>query len=506
MSDFAMLRRILMDGCSEDTWQRLIYTLEDWQDHGTLEVALDYLKGHLADWPEDLPTFAPPSWCKRPLKEIDADPRSALYVYAFQERTSVFREAAEEAITAEKRRKLPKFLNDAKLGNMRWRSGETLEEDNILRLISYIRERAKEVGCADLEKLRQLLNDRDCQRWSDEIYGAWVDAGKKSAHAWARGLVVYFGKESHPVIQDRREMLAYLDSAKAHKTLASHLYNDSLHRVGPGRAYRHLFEAGKRRGHEPHEYIKRFSRTYKELEKSERQLLQRLSMKKEELASMMQQNMLFQRDLSYHQYFRQLLTCEDLQTSLASVIWCANNKLFFRWGEEGLVDVKGKPFQIPEFAQITVAHPARMAKKILAAWQKRLKSLRLEPLFQQLERKVYRKKETPIPDEVPVKADLTFFFDEGWTANNDDTGCEYTHRTIHLDILHNWYITVPFNYQLVLYGGYDHFSSDNPALLGMSVYKLFSLGKDPEKDPVSYSEACLAVEKLVEAAGIAEEN
>lgn len=54
MSTFARLRELLSLGPSHQNWDTLINVLENWEDEDDKELALEYTRQHVLQWPTDL--------------------------------------------------------------------------------------------------------------------------------------------------------------------------------------------------------------------------------------------------------------------------------------------------------------------------------------------------------------------------------------------------------------------------------------------------------------------
>ena len=465
MAGFGDIREILQHNPSHETWRLLTRGLLDWFGSEPLPEVVEYCKGHLSRWPEDLPTFAPTHWFKQDAEVIGKSPLTALFVFAGSERTSFYVDAAKSTLAGHKKLKVPKFLSGTDLGDMRWRTGEVLDEDDRKRLIVWMRESAGDFDDPGLERMRQFLDDEDCQRWSQAIYEAWKNDGEKSPHKWAFLQVAFFGKLDDiemdqyraqsmsssgrsARVQQIMEIQSYWGSREHMTSLGEVVMEMSPHYSAHGKAAALFAQAAKEQGLSSKSFLDRCTGYYAS------QIDELLDPDLGLVRSAAKSAMVLQIELPIWK-IRASITSGN--TALCGLVF-SQGKLPFRFDEEGQAfDDKGREVIIKDIEYACVAHPATIGVRKLKSWQKAMDALDHEPPFAQLDHPCFSKKDAFMPDGAAEITNGYFFTHAGDEGDNGfayDVWCIPGRR--------GWWFEVDVNFSISLSDGSIYNDASEP--------------------------------------------
>lgn len=508
MANFGDIREILQRGASQETWEALASGLQDWYGQEPLAVVLEYCTSHISHWPEDLPTFAPTAWFKRPPRTVSRDPITKFFVHASTRRTSYFVDHARAELAKHKALKPPKFISLDDLGEMRWRDKTKLDEKDRKRLIAWLKKSAMQLHDPELERLRQLLDDTDCQRWSKVILQAWRDDGEKSPHRWALMLVSYFGKEddlkfststltsmssSGKSARARQylEIAAAFRSRSAYTKLADVALNAPLHYSVRHSATWELSRASSDASLDPVEFVARKTNYYEPIYKK----IDKLSGSK--LGEVFEDAMIRQVELPAWRLKQKLFADSERAGALVSTLFQVDDR-YFRCTPDGLLDAKGASFELLDGDFVRVAHPAGMPDEALGDWKKLIVDTGTLPLFDQLDREVIGLATPLVPRGGIEVADSSFFYNTRFSVG-DEVGAGYAHSIRFVPEDQTWYVELDLNYGVHVGTGDIEVWESSALITGISIDSKIG-GSSASTDPVIYSEASLLCRSAIQAA------
>ncbi len=409
MANFGDIRSLLQDGASPKTWDKLAQGLQSWYGREPIEKVLEYSASYVDHWPADLPTFAPTAWFKRKASVVKKDPITAFFVHSFMKRTDAFFEQTKADLEGNKPLKIPAFIDTTKLGSLRWKNGEELDEKSQKRVITWMRNGCTTLGDEKLERLRQFLDDDDCQRWSKQIYKDWVSHGEKSSHKWALYQVAYWGTEDDLGVSSSQlrsmassrwaranqyiEITHAFGSKKSFTTLADTALSLGDHYSVRGNAAHVIDGEMKARGMTPQRFLATETTYQKWLEDALVSLYDGdpITLYDEKLEHALADQLEIPGWV-----INVLLDGAQTRGELRLVVF-RRGEDFFRIAEGKCSKVDGKELAIDDGDFITLAHPVQFEKAELEAWLELLKNEKQELPFEQLEREVYGKKEPIVP-------------------------------------------------------------------------------------------------------------
>ncbi len=145
---------------------------------------------------------------------------------------------AQGYLADQKKRKPPAFLYLEKLRAMRWVSGEEMTEAERAALVNLLRREDDKNEVEELRRLRPLLHDDDCSRWSEYIEKAWKHAGHEPKNKWAVYQLGVLGDDA------RVDVVALGLPALADQNYwrRATWYLDAFHRLGTRRARSWIFD------------------------------------------------------------------------------------------------------------------------------------------------------------------------------------------------------------------------------------------------------------------------
>lgn len=456
MAGFGDIREVLQHNPSHETWQLLTQGLLGWFGSEPLPEVVEYCKGHLSRWPDDLPTFAPTHWFKQDAEAIAKSPLTPLFVYAGSERTSFYIDAARETLTGQKKLAIPKFLKSTDLGDMRWRTGEVLDEDDRKRLIVWMREGALHFNDPTLEHMRQFLNDEDCQRWSSKIYKAWKADGEKSAHKWAFLQVAFFGKlddismDQYTAqsmsssgrsarVQQFMEIQAYWGARDHMTSLGEIVMEMSPHYSAHSKAAALFAQAAKEQGLSSKSFLDRGTDYFAP------QIEGLFDPDLGEVAASAKEAMVSQIELPV---WKIRASIASGNTSLCGLIFSQGN-LPFRFDEAGNgLDAKGKEVIVKDIEYACVAHPATIGSRKLGTWSKAMDAIDHEAPFAQLDHPCYSKKDKLLPDGAVDITNGDFFTRPGDVGDNG-----FAYDVLCIPRGRGWWFDVDVNFSVSLSDG-----------------------------------------------------
>lgn len=531
MGSFGDVRAVLQQPANKTTWEALIGVLERWYGREPLEVVLDYCKGHVSGWPDTLPTFAPRSWFKRDPETIAADPITPFFVFATGERTDHWQAWARDLIASAKASRVPKFMELDALGAMRWRDGEALSEDEKKRLITLLRG-ASEDGHEDLERLRQLLDDEDCQRWSAALHKAWEDGGAPSAHRWALFQIASFGNQGQVVLDG--DELARMTSSGRHvrvKQLMAIAVNmgtrdaldaiarfavfGSLH-MGTRDAAGDLIAAqAERAGMRFEDFVEQRLNIHDPLPWGPDAWASATTpppadedgAQAPSLAELLEHAMCVQR------VFPGWLLNDHLDalSQQPALLWSADDsKAPVRFTPEGAVDAKGAAVAIEDGQFLRITHPATLTKAAMTAWTKALATLKAEgvtPPFAQLTRPVFTKQNAVASltnTRMPVRPWALVFESPDWSHYAADDNVSMFSFRLRGAL---WHATVETNFTYSYHAGI--YARDDAQLIeGLSIESVCEASRKKRwgTDKVAFSETQYALQRLAELSASSDEG
>jgi hypothetical protein len=505
MANFGDLREILQQPATPEAWDLLADGLQHWYGTEPLQSAIEYCSSHVSHWPDDLATFAPKAWFKRPPELYAQSPITAFFAFCFGERSSYFIDEARATLAACKPLKPPKFVDLDALGELRWRSGEAFDEEHKKRLVKLLRENDTQLGNVKLERLRQLLNDEDSQRWSRTLKAQWVSDGEKSAHKWALFQLAYLGMESD--ISFTTSSLRSMVSSGQHVRASQYL------------AIKHSFESREGMAsvadfaleapiyyNARHDAVALLASSARSEKLTMRQFIARRtahfeplyssldSAHGEELGEALKEAMVRQIDVPAWRLKQGLFANEDHKDDLATVVFAVGKKCF-RVTADGPVTRTGKAFELLDKQFVHVAHPAEMKAQELAKWSELLVDESHPPLFAQLTREVFTTDNPIIPSEGIDVRNMWFHGESNFTEGREE-GNGYTSTLTYAPTQHDWYVSLDLNYFIrVGYGDPETSGDTPPQIIGMALHS--KLDDRIGNDPVIYSEACLMVRDAI---------
>lgn len=536
MGNFGDVREILQRPPNLQTWEALIDALDSWYGREPLEHVLAYCQSHLNRWPAELPTFAPNSWFKRDPKTIAQSPITAFFVAAFFERTEHWRQWALQQLEAQKPLKPPGFLSLEKLGQLRWRDGAAMDENQRKRFIVYLRS-FKDIAPVELERLRQLLNDEDAQRWSRLIYKAWQDNDSPSSHRWAFFQIACFGEQSlvefdtdsmtqmisagrHVRAKQLMEMRAALGTREAISDVANFAVFGPLSMGTRNHAVDLIKSLAKARKLSVEEYIER------RLTLQDQHMPDALehwqdphlswaeqaepSPEDEEdddddqvdpdqpptsLAMWLEHAMLTQRAYPWW-------TCRDALAQLSlqpGVLWSVDGGEAVWMSAQGPVGLAGELVELQDDALLRVTHPATLKLKLRQQWIEALAARQVAPPFVQLERPVYDKTNLVVSAQQPLVINpLTALFTTrewgaAFTSDDNIHDFSYTVRGAF------WCAMATPNFVYNYEGGFFGAENEPSAIAELNIVSIFDPYNHKTKwarDAVAISEAHYALARL----------
>ena len=441
MGNFGDVREILQRPPTLESWESLIDALDAWYGREPLEVVLSYCEGHLSRWPADLPTFAPNSWFKREPALIAKNPITRFFEAAFLGRTTHWSQWAAAELEAQKPLKPPAFLSLETLGPLRWRGGESMDETQRKRFIVYLRS-FKEIAPVELERVRQLLNDEDAQRWSQLIHEAWVDKGSPSAHRWAFFQLATLGNQDqiqfttdslssmisegrHVRAKQLMQMRAALGTCEAISDVANFAVFGSLSRVTRHYAIELIEELAKARELTLEDYIERrltlqdqhipadlafwqdpllpFERPDEDEPVHDEEAWNDPEQPPNTLAAWLERAMLTQRAFPWWMC-RELV---ELFAQQPGLLWSVDDGAVVWMSEQGPVNLEGELVELNDDDLLRITHPATLKPKLRQQWLDALAKRQLIPPFTQLERPVYDKTNLVLTPDKPLHIDLS---------------------------------------------------------------------------------------------------
>lgn len=512
MGNFGDVRAVLQGAPSEETWAKLVDELDQWYGREPLEMVLEYCSDHVSSWPAELPTFAPVGWYKRDLEVVRASPITAFFEDAVIGRTSYWLDWGAELLASKKALKIPKFMQGARLGEMKWRTGVALGDAQRRQLVVLMRE-FKQPGVAQLERMRQLLDDEDCQRWSSAIYDAWTLAGEASSHRWSLFQVAAFGHE-HQLDFDARVMSVMVSSGRharvkqymdvnaaigtptcidvigqfaVYADLRLTTRNHAIKLLEPMAASRSLdLEAFIARRLDIHDRIV-----------WEPEVWEDPSLGGDEtgrsLASALEHAMIIERAFPWWR----IRDHADLLAKQPAVVWRVGQGRHVRFSPDGAVDAYGASVELEDADLPRVAHPVRMAHETLDAWKTSLDALGIQAPFMQLDRPVFRRDGPVVWDESdPIAIDIDDLGKTPWRFGIDSG--DYGYRLVYWPKGAMWHATLDFESRDGEY--YEEFADANGHMYFRStwVYGVLDAYETRDEDEVAFSEAQWALLQLLE--------
>ncbi len=510
MGNFGDVREALQATDLTKAWERVLHELDPWFGSEPIDVVLEYCQGHLDRWPEELETFAPRSWFKRDADVIAADPLTPLFEHAALGRTGYWKAWAEGLLEGCKALKPPKFLDMEELGEMRWRSGEALTEDQTRRLIVYLRSH-EEVGSLDLEHLRQLLDDEDAQRWGSAIHAAWVENGEKSAHRWAFFQLAAFGKHSdlsttaeelEGMVSSGRsvrakqlmDIMAAMGAPGGLSAVGRFALQGALRMGSRAHALEVIEPLASARSMNPFEYMERVLDVHDPLSWTPEHWADpsapESSTRAGSLAQDLEHAMCIQRAFPW---WRLRDHAEVLATQPA-LVWEVDDERAIRFTQEGAIDHEGAAVEIADGSVLRLVHPAAMSAADLARWREVLSSLEAQPPFVQLERPVIEKGADAVlkdGDRMAIHPDA---FDQlPWSEGPFSDDYVYS-RYLRL-MGAPWYAIAEHNYQDSFRDG-RYGDEDGCFIESVKIVSVFSHGEHRAGDEVAFSETQLSLREI----------
>ncbi|MEM1348534.1 MAG: DUF4132 domain-containing protein [Myxococcota bacterium] len=510
MGDFGDVRAVLQGGASEETWTKLVDELDQWYGREPLEVVLKYCSDHVSSWPGELPTFAPVGWFKRELAVVRASPITAFFEDALIGRTDYWLEWGRELLDAKKALKTPKFLASTDLGPMRWRTGAPLDDRQCRQLVMLMRQ-FKEPGVVELERMRQLLHEEDCRRWSERIYAAWTSAGEPSSHRWSLFQVAAFGHERQLDFDAR--VLSIMVSSGRHARVKQYMDVNAaigtqtcLNMVGKFAVYADLRLTTRNyawglleplaaaRGLDPERFIERRLDIHDAVV-WEAEVWEDPSLGGDEigrsLADALEHAMLIQRAFPWWRIREHV----DLLAKVSGVVWEVEDGRLVHFAPAGALDVLGEIVELHGAQLLRIAHPARMSPEQLGAWSERLDKLRLRAPFVQLKRPTFRSGGDVVWDErEPLELDIDDLDRTPWRFGFE--AGDYGFSLIFWIRGAMWYASL----DLVSRDGsydYDSYNSNGILFRALRVLSIQHTHDSREDDVVAFSEAQYALLRLL---------
>tara|TARA_B100000686_G_scaffold351761_1_gene451437 strand:+ start:317 stop:1870 length:1554 start_codon:yes stop_codon:yes gene_type:complete len=409
MANFGDIRSILQHPASQQTWERLAEGLQSWYGREPIEKVLEYSASCVEHWPAELPTFAPKAWFKRDASVVKKDPITAFFIHCFMKRTDIFFDQIRAELEEHKPLKIPSFIDTTKLGELRWKNGEALDEKAQKRVITWMRHHCTTLGDEKLERLRQFLDDEDCQRWSRQIYKDWVGHGEASSHKWALYQIAYWGTEDDLNVSSSklRSMASskwaranqYIDitqafgSKKSFTTLADTALSLSDHYSVRSSAAHVIATEMKARDMTAQRFLATETNYQKWLEDALMSLY--LGAPLETYRHDLERALGDQ--LEIPGWVVNLLLDEEQTRGDLRLIVFKRGDDFFRVADGKCTQVDGTALDMDDGDFITLAHPLHLNRKEIEAWLTLLKDEQQELPFAQLEREVYGMTEPLMP-------------------------------------------------------------------------------------------------------------